>query len=729
MPLQGLYVQYYREPSPPRSAWRTDLPRIAAAGFAGIQLRPQWRWHEREEGRFTWDELHELCDLAAENRLRVVVQFIAEMAPDWFLQKYRPYRCDLSGALRPPGAISAMYVGGWEPCYDHPATPEFASRFIAEGVHALKRHACIEAWHVWNEPRSRPNWDCGCPHSVHAYQDWLRQRYGTIEKLNEVTGKAWGSFDAIIPPTLTSDYTEIFLWRTWAVQRVAPRVAWAAAAARNADPSRPVWSHVGFAVPGQNPLNDGSPDWLTARTVDRYGLSMPLRGDKIGEVNTDRWPFAASMLNDWIRCISPDGKYHAWEIYPDLGLGIQGVPAEQFGTWLWQAAASGPERICIWQYRSERIGTESGDAGLVEVDGSDKPHRVEASRFIEKWNERREVLDALQPAPPKVWIAYDFASHLLWHVEQAGDAQYLFGPGPAHTPRPQSPTRMTLYRWYHIFRQAGFEVGWLSCDNLEAGHTDLPPHDCLIVLPSLYMLSQETAARLADWTRAGGRLLVVAGTASRGPNTFVNEQPPGAALADLLGLTEAPYRWSSEAQVRLPLQIGSVPQLGPVWPLAVARIQPGRAQHVIATWPDGSPAALLADSAQCATRARAHAHARPDGAGRAIWLGAALDVDDASTTAAAERLIPSLLEYLDLQPQIGVVDPAWPAGWLSCRTEFRLAVHPRQGQFLWVFTEPGTAIHLRHPQWPSAFDWLSGQPITTPDFTASYRILCISGGP
>jgi len=192
MPLSGVYVQYYRAPSPPRSAWKQDLECIAAAGFAGIQIRPQWRSHELRDGDFHWDELHELCQLAQANNLRVVVQFIAETAPGWFLQKYRPYRCDLSGAVRPPGTISAMYVGGWEPCYDHPAVPEHAGRFIAEGVKALKSHACIEAWHVWNEPRSRPGWDCGCPHSVRAYRDWLRRRYGTVEALNEATGKAWG---------------------------------------------------------------------------------------------------------------------------------------------------------------------------------------------------------------------------------------------------------------------------------------------------------------------------------------------------------------------------------------------------------------------------------------------------------------------------------------------------------------------------------------------------------
>lgn len=710
MALQGVYVQYYREPSPPRSAWKMDLERIAAGGFAGIQLRPQWRWHERRDGEFTWDELHELCEMAAGQGLRVVVQFIAEMAPGWFFNKFRAYRCDFSGVVRPPGAISAMYIGGWEPCYDHPATPEYAGRFIAEGVKALKGHQCIEAWHVWNEPRSRPGWDCGCEHSVRAYREWLRGRYGTIEGLNEVTGKAWGDFDEILPPMLTSDYTEIFLWRTWAVERVAPRVGWAANAARQADPSRPIWSHVGFAMPGQNPLNDGSPDWLTARQVDCYGLSMPLRGEQIGEVNIQRWPLGASMLNDWIRCVSPEGKYNAWEIYPDLGLGVQGVPAEQFGTWLWQAAAAGSERICIWQYRSERIGTESGDAGLVEIDGTDKPHRLEASAFIRKWNERREVLDALRPATPKVWIAYDFASHLLWHVEQKGDTQYLFGPGPEHTPRPQSPKRETLYRWYHIFRQAGFEVGWLSCDNLAAGLTDLPGTDSLIVLPSLYMLSEEVAGKLADWTRTGGRLLVVGGTGSRCPSTMVREQPPGPVLAELLGLTESPYRWFDAADARLGLQVGDVRLAGAVWPVAVARVKPDRRSSVLACWANGS-AAMLGSVV---------------GAGKAGWLGAALDVDDAATTAAAEHLIPILLGWLDLTPQIAAAWPDWPAGWLSRGYEMRLAVHPQRGEFLWVFAQPGVVVRLNRGDWTSAYDWLSGEQIPAAAFVASYRIMCVS---
>ncbi len=268
---------------------------------------------------------------------------------------------------------------------------------------------------------------------------------------------------------------------------------------------------------------------------------------------------------------------------------------------------------------------------------------------------------------------------------------------------------MTLYRWYHVFRQAGFEVGWLSCDTLATGQAHLPPTDSLVVLPSLYMLSQENAARLADWTRAGGRLLVVAGAASRCPSTFVNEQPPGQALADLLGLVELPYRWWDPARARLGLRIVSDTLTDPVWPLAVARVLPGDPPDILARWPDDAPALL----------------GRRTGSGKAAWLGAALDVDDAATTAAAEQLIPILLQWLDLQPQIPIAGPAWRAGWLNRRYEVRLAVHPRQGQFLWIFARRGDTVWSgRQPD--DALDWLSGRQIISDVVVDSYRITCMS---
>ena len=50
LPIQ-MGTQYYRAPTPLPDEWEDDVRRIAELGFDFIQLRAQWRWHERVVGR------------------------------------------------------------------------------------------------------------------------------------------------------------------------------------------------------------------------------------------------------------------------------------------------------------------------------------------------------------------------------------------------------------------------------------------------------------------------------------------------------------------------------------------------------------------------------------------------------------------------------------------------------------------------------------------------------
>jgi len=55
-----LCVQYYRQPTPPPEEWEDDLKHIKSLGFTAVQLRPQWAWHEVEEGVFRWEDIDRL---------------------------------------------------------------------------------------------------------------------------------------------------------------------------------------------------------------------------------------------------------------------------------------------------------------------------------------------------------------------------------------------------------------------------------------------------------------------------------------------------------------------------------------------------------------------------------------------------------------------------------------------------------------------------------------------
>ena len=296
-------VQYYRQPTPTPDEWAGDLKHIADLGFTTIQLRPQWAWHEVEEGTFRWDDMDALISLAAGNGLKILFKFFLESAPGWLFKNYDAERVASNGTPIKPRARGSFYVGGWMPCFDNPVVWEKASRFVAAGVERYKDRENILGWHLWNEPRSRPFNDCACKHSTAHYRGWLREKFGTVDKLNETFGLAVRDFEDIDPPPDISGYYDSWLWRQSRADAVAWWVRRMAGLVRGIDPSRPVFCHVGFNTVLQTTFTDTSHDVLTSREVDVFGTSLPhWTGDFHTFFNVDR---SALFSN-------PDFREEAW---------------------------------------------------------------------------------------------------------------------------------------------------------------------------------------------------------------------------------------------------------------------------------------------------------------------------------------------------------------------------------------------------------------------------------
>ena len=60
--------QYYRSPTPYRDQWDSDLRRISAMGFNCVKYWVQWRASSPEQGKFVFDDVAELMDLAEKYR-------------------------------------------------------------------------------------------------------------------------------------------------------------------------------------------------------------------------------------------------------------------------------------------------------------------------------------------------------------------------------------------------------------------------------------------------------------------------------------------------------------------------------------------------------------------------------------------------------------------------------------------------------------------------------------
>ncbi|MCD6220529.1 beta-galactosidase [Candidatus Calescamantes bacterium] len=518
-------TQYYRAPTPMPEEWEMDIPMIKEMGFNIIQLRPQWRWHEKIKGKFYWDDLDKLFDLAEKHGLYIVFKFMLETAPAWLYREYDCERVNLLGTKIIPGAIGAMYVGGWLPCFDHPKVREEANRFIEAAVKRYKDRKNLLLWNAWNEPRSRPIHECCCEESKKSYRRWLKEKFGSIEKLNQFLGKAWGDWEDIDPPGMVSDYAEMYLWRQWAMWSVADRLRWMYEEIRKHDKEHPIITHVGGCSVIQDVAGDSSLDWLNAKQVDFYGSSFPV----LPEHNTPSLYHQgiASMICDWIRSISP----YFWinELYPNSYNWKEEVKVEELRRWIWTTVAHGAKGILFWQYRAERLGKESNANGLVNIDGSKNERSEEVERIGKVIGNHASIFRKSRVPQSEVAILYDHHSDLISRIENTPPiSSSKFNEGVTY------PYKFSLHGSYCLFWNNDIPVDWIPSQEIERIRRYR-----VVYLPIPYIIDKKMAEELTRFVEGGGILISEGSLGLRGENTWVNLSVPPFGLDKLFGCKEA----------------------------------------------------------------------------------------------------------------------------------------------------------------------------------------------
>ena len=68
--------------------WRKDLQQIKDLGFNTVRTWVEWAHCEPKEGKYSFENLTLLADLAQEIGLRFIIQLYVDSAPDWVGKKY-----------------------------------------------------------------------------------------------------------------------------------------------------------------------------------------------------------------------------------------------------------------------------------------------------------------------------------------------------------------------------------------------------------------------------------------------------------------------------------------------------------------------------------------------------------------------------------------------------------------------------------------------------------------
>jgi len=523
-------AHYYRPPTPTAAEWEDDMKRLKDYGLGKIQFRVYWRWHERRQDEYQWQDLDELMELSRKHGIKVILQLILENAPHYVFDQLDGYRVDIRGRRMWPISNAAFYPGGWIPCFDHPDVMARALTFTGVLVDRYKNHEALELWHAWNEARCRPMGECACERSIASYRRWLRERFGTVERLNEQFCKCWPDFDAVDAARDTSDYTEMFLWKQWGASRVTDRVAAVTETIRAHDAGHGVMAHVGFNSIQQDVLEDISDDCATAGVVDLYGSSFELRYTPEPVVES-----LGFMVCDWMRHVC-GGRYSIHEVYPSRGRFEPELPPSRIQQWLWTPVAAGACSVFLWQFKKERIGFETNDAGLVEADGRDNPTSLDARATFKLFHDLAADIETWSVPKADVAVVYDLQSDLTGRLDLTThrDADYLGGYRLKWTLPCGTLYKTALQGAYHLFWLRNIRVDVISSESLDRAARDYK----MLYLPAFYVVDQRKAQLLLDYMHAGGRVIADAGFGLRDGNTFMHVTRPGCDLHAVLGYRE-----------------------------------------------------------------------------------------------------------------------------------------------------------------------------------------------
>ncbi len=180
-----------------------DMELLKEAKVNAVTL-PVFSWAklEPEEGVYRFEWLDKILKKLWDNKIHVILATPTCAQPAWLSAKYpEVLPVDIAGRKRTHG-MRVFF------CVNSEKYRERAAAIAAAMSERYKDFPGLIAWHVANEYGTY----CYCENCQKKFRTWLKQRYGTLEKLNErwhtsFWGRTLTSFEEVMLPTeLNDDY-------------------------------------------------------------------------------------------------------------------------------------------------------------------------------------------------------------------------------------------------------------------------------------------------------------------------------------------------------------------------------------------------------------------------------------------------------------------------------------------------------------------------------------------
>ncbi len=498
----------------PADIWDEDMRLMGLAGCNAMSVGIfSWTKLEPEEGRYTFDWLDRIMDMLAEQRRFAVLATPSAAQPAWMSRAYPEILRTHADRRAPLHGFRVNY------CLTSPVYRAKCAEMAIQLAKRYQNHPALLLWHASNEYHGY----CYCKRCEAAFREWLKKKYGTLDRLNE----AW--WTAFWSHTYT-DWDQIDATGWWTGERAFGEI-----------------SIQGLTLDWKRFMTDQTIDFMLneIRPLRQFTPDVPVTTNMMGTyVDLDCWKMAphldvvawdsypqfhdrptmleqavsTSFQHDLNRSLKGGKPFLLMESTPSVANWWSVSKLKRPGVHLMaslQAVAHGADSVQYFQWRQSLGCGEKFHGSVVEASGGE---RSRAFADVAEVGTLLAKLDSVvgTVTPEQVAIIYDW--EIRWAIDNNGS--------PRHQHRDYE---LTCNQHYQPFWQNGVPVAVVDSTHNFTGYK-------LVVAPMLYLLRPGVAERLTKFVEDGGTLVVTywSGIADENDRLFQGGRPAG--LRSVLGI-------------------------------------------------------------------------------------------------------------------------------------------------------------------------------------------------
>lgn len=478
-----------------------------------------WSTLEPREGEFDFSFLDKAMDDIYNAGGRVILATPSGARPQWLAQKYpEVLRCDNK-------FVRQHYGVRHNHCYTSPIYREKIKIINTKLAERYKNHPALIAWHISNEYGG----ECYCPLCQEGFKEWLRNKYGTLENLNQQwwtkfwshTYTDWSQIEPPSPIGETSVHGLTLDWKRFVAHQTTDFMSHEINCVKKFAPDIPVTTNL---MPFYNLVDyrvlvkkldfvsfDSYPEWRA------NGCDSDI---KKAEYTAMAFDLNRSYLHKpFLLMESTPGNVN-WFAFNKLKRpGMHELASLQ-------AIAHGSDSVQYFQWRKSRGSAEMFHGAVVDHEGSENTRVFkDVASLGARLKNMDEIVGTITDS--KVGIIFEWSNR--WAIDDARgfilrDKKVL----------------STLQKYYSPLWKRGINTDIIG---IEDDFSNYP----FIIAPMLYSVSETLGNKLKEYVNNGGTLLCTYMTAMVNENDLCHLGGfPGAGLREVFGV------WNEEIDTLYP---------------------------------------------------------------------------------------------------------------------------------------------------------------------------------